>query len=116
MVVSAASADGHASGRRRQKTLCRGGGGSKRTLKVTEPRLRRWGRRALTLPAVFVGLGVLLAGLPMLRPVAALVDLLGGGKSKCARFLLAVTWVLGCEAVGIVASGWFWLRRLAGLE
>ncbi len=75
---------------------------------------RRWARRAVTLPAVFLGLTIWLACLPFLVLLAGVVDLVAGGKYTVVRFVLAVAWVLGSEVVGVLASGLFWLRRQTG--
>ncbi len=63
-----------------------------------------WLRRAITIPATAVMLGIALVCAPLWIPVAALVDLLGP-KGRCTlRCGLFLTWYLICESAGILSS------------
>lgn len=74
-----------------------------------EPMLSRLGRRAVTLPLYFALAAVVWLGLPVLVPLAALLDLLRGGRPWILlRCILFFAWYLACETAGIVASGVLW--------
>jgi 1-acyl-sn-glycerol-3-phosphate acyltransferase len=77
------------------------------SFQLEEPRWQRWGRRALTIPAVFLGLVVVAAGLPLWLLLAALADGVSGGARKRWPLVRSVLLLLGylfwvCFGV----SGW----------
>lgn len=75
-----------------------------------EPVVRRWARRAVTIP-VYLCLGTLaVALLPLSVPLALCVDALRRtGRLATLRCTLAITLYLACEAVGLAASLILWL-------
>jgi 1-acyl-sn-glycerol-3-phosphate acyltransferase len=68
-------------------------------------------RRLITIPLYLGFFVVALVALPLLLPLAALVDVVRGTPLAIARALLFFTWYLGCEAIGIVATFALWLAR-----
>ena len=78
-----------------------------------DPRLRRWGRRAVTIPLYNFLFFLSLAALPVVLIVTAAIDALRGSRwalSRCALFFL---YYLGCEVLGIAISAGLWVGRLA---
>ena len=71
-------------------------------------------RRVLMISAVLVGLALGLATLPIWVAVAALSDLVSGGRRKALRCGLFLLWYLGCEAVGLLAVALTLPLRLVG--
>lgn len=73
-------------------------------------RAARWRRRLVTIPLYFVLGAAVWLGLPLLLPLAALGDLVRGGRPwilvRCIAFF---AWYLACEAVGIVSAGVLWV-------
>jgi 1-acyl-sn-glycerol-3-phosphate acyltransferase len=69
-----------------------------------ETRRRRWLRRAISLPAVFVGLALAVATAPLWIPIAFLVDALRGFRSAVLRGTLFLVVYLACEVVGVLAT------------
>ncbi len=67
-------------------------------------------RRLITIPTFTVGFLVGLTSLPFLLPIVTVTDLARGSRLGATRALLFVVYYLGCETVGIVVSGWLWLR------
>jgi 1-acyl-sn-glycerol-3-phosphate acyltransferase len=72
----------------------------------------RWGRRLVTVPGYVLAALFAVALLPVLLPAALLLDLREPRRAPRARFVVAVTYLLGCEAAGIVGSLLTW--ALAG--
>lgn len=68
-------------------------------------------RRAITLPAYLLLTALALPALPLLLPLAAIVDLARGTRLGLSRSLLFFTWYLLCETYGIVAAGALALAR-----
>ncbi len=67
---------------------------------------RRWGRRALTLPGVYVGFLVMLFGLPLWLAIAALADLASGGARRrwpAVRFVRLVLGYLAWTVFGVTS-------------
>jgi 1-acyl-sn-glycerol-3-phosphate acyltransferase len=81
------------------------------SFQLSEPRWRRWGRRAISLPAIYVGLVLAVLGLPLWLALAALADLATGGARRRWPKLRSVWLVLGY-------LGWtcFGVTAWAGLE
>ena len=77
---------------------------------------RTFCRRVVTVPA-FLG-GALLALLlaPLLYPIALVVDLLGRRNLATVRAIAMVHAYLSCEAVGVAASAWIWIRHRRNRE
>jgi len=69
-------------------------------------------RRLITIPGYLALFAAALGSLPLLLPLAALVDVARGTPLALARALLFFTWYLGCEAAGIAACGVLWLAGL----
>jgi 1-acyl-sn-glycerol-3-phosphate acyltransferase len=65
------------------------------SFQLAEPGWRRWGRRALSLPAIFGGLALVVLGLPLWLALAALADLITGGARRRWPALRSVWLVLG---------------------
>jgi hypothetical protein len=77
-----------------------------------EPRLRRWGRRAVTIP-LYVFLFILsLAALPAILIIAAATDAFRGSRWALSRCALFFVFYLGCEVLGIAISAGLWVGRL----
>jgi 1-acyl-sn-glycerol-3-phosphate acyltransferase len=71
---------------------------------VNEPRARRWRRRLVTIPGVFLALGVAAAALPVLVPLALIVDLIrpaGRRTLASVRLVLFAGAFLFIEALGL---------------
>jgi hypothetical protein len=81
----------------------------------SEPLVTRWLRRFVTVP-LFMGLcPILLVLLPMLLPLAALLDAIWRNHFATVRCLLFFAFYLCCEVAGILASFALWLAdRLTG--
>ena len=69
------------------------------------------GRRVLSIPLVFLLFAVIWGTAPVSLPIALLSDLLRGGPLRMFRFLIHLSWALGCEIYGIFACSAFWLAR-----
>jgi 1-acyl-sn-glycerol-3-phosphate acyltransferase len=65
------------------------------SFQLSEPRWRRWGRRAISLPAIYVGFVLAALGLPLWLMLAALTDLITGGARRRWPTLRSVWLVLG---------------------
>jgi len=65
------------------------------SFQLSEPRWRRWGRRAISLPAIYLGLVVAVLGLPVWLTLAALADLVSGGARRRWPAFRSVWLVLG---------------------
>ena len=100
------------------------------SFQLDEPRWLRWGRRALTLPAFYLGFALTLVGLPLWLALAALADLASGGAQRrwpAVRFVLLVlgytfwtcfgvtSWA-GAELISIGTPRPRYLRRLFRLQ
>jgi 1-acyl-sn-glycerol-3-phosphate acyltransferase len=81
------------------------------SFQLSEPRWRRWGRRALSLPAYFGGFALLACGLPLWLALGALADLATGGARRRwpgVRFVLLLLGYTFWDCFGIV--GWVWVE------
>ena len=77
-------------------------------LPVPESFAQRWGRRAVTVP-LYLALAVLvIGGLPVLLPLALVVDLVRRSRWVAVRCVLFFALYLACEALGIVAALVLW--------
>jgi len=90
----------------------------RRALSTPESRAARWRRRALTIPGYFALALVSLALLPLLLPLAVLVDLARRqARFPLARTVLLLPWYVSLEALGLLAAAALWLARpLLGAE
>ncbi|MCB9780661.1 MAG: 1-acyl-sn-glycerol-3-phosphate acyltransferase [Alphaproteobacteria bacterium] len=82
------------------------------------PGLRRWLRRALTIPAVHLGLWGVLGLLPLLLPLALILDAVDARRRRrlpLTRGLLFLCWYLACECAGLQGAWWTWLATGGGL-
>ena len=78
-----------------------------------EPRLRRWGRRAVTIPFYVVLFFLFLAALPVILMVNAAIDAFRGSRWALSRCALFFVFYLGCEVLGIAIAAGLWVGRLA---
>jgi 1-acyl-sn-glycerol-3-phosphate acyltransferase len=76
-----------------------------------EPRLRRWGRRAITIPLYFVLFSIGLASLPIVLVATAVIDALRGSRWALTRCILFFVFYLGCEVAGIAVAAMLWVGR-----
>jgi 1-acyl-sn-glycerol-3-phosphate acyltransferase len=65
------------------------------SFQLEESRARRWSRRALTLPGVFLGFALVTLGLPIWLAGAALADLVSGGARRRWPLVRSVFLLLG---------------------
>jgi 1-acyl-sn-glycerol-3-phosphate acyltransferase len=65
------------------------------SIRVEEPRWLRWSRRAVTLPAIYLGLVLAAAGLPLWLALAALADFANGGARRRWPIVRSVWLALG---------------------
>ncbi|HEU4429578.1 MAG TPA: 1-acyl-sn-glycerol-3-phosphate acyltransferase [Myxococcota bacterium] len=65
------------------------------TFQLEEPWLRRWARRAFTLPLAYGGLAVFALGLPIWLALGALADLASGGSKRRWPIVRSVCLALG---------------------
>lgn len=80
-----------------------------RAAAAQEGRLRRWGRRAVSV-GLYTVLGTFVLGLlPVLLVAAAVADAVRGTPWLLVRAVLFFAFYLACELVGVVASGVVWL-------
>ncbi len=72
--------------------------------------LLRYGRRLVTVPVYLALTALSTLALPLLAPLCWLVSLRGPtrGALRSGAFILAYLW---CESIGIVCSGWLWIRN-----
>jgi 1-acyl-sn-glycerol-3-phosphate acyltransferase len=70
-----------------------------------DPFSRRLARRIVSIPLYLVLCGLLLTALPLLLPVAAIVDLVRRDRFVVSRCLLFFQWYLLCEVAGIAVAG-----------
>jgi 1-acyl-sn-glycerol-3-phosphate acyltransferase len=68
-----------------------------------------WGRRAITLPSLLLVTVVWLALLPATLVVAAIGDLVRGGRWPIVRCVAYLTVYLACETAGVLAAAVVWL-------
>ncbi|MEE3328085.1 MAG: lysophospholipid acyltransferase family protein [Myxococcota bacterium] len=80
-----------------------------RELVSEEPRIRRWARRTGTVSAIFVGLAVSLGTAPLWILVLAVIDGLRGSSWARLRCGVYLTWLLFCEAAGLLGALVLWL-------
>lgn len=73
---------------------------------------RAWLRRCITIPSYLLLSSAMLVALPLWLPLAVLVSLIFPGARSAASCLLFIQTYLLCEASGIIASFWLWLRYL----
>jgi hypothetical protein len=74
--------------------------------------LRRWGRRAVTIPLYAVLFFLSLAALPAILMVTAAIDAFRGSRWALARCALFFVFYLGCEVLGIAIAAGLWVGRL----
>jgi 1-acyl-sn-glycerol-3-phosphate acyltransferase len=74
-----------------------------------DPWPRIWIRRAITIPLYFVCWALLLGSIPVLLPLAAVLDLARRSRFALVRMLAFLLLYFTFEAVGIVASLLLWL-------
>lgn len=72
---------------------------------------RTFARRALTVPAFLIAALVYLSLLPVILVVAVVFDTAARRRFATTRALAMVGVYLFCEAAGILACGWIWLRH-----
>ena len=75
-----------------------------RTIVRGETRWRRWRRRAISIPAVFLAFVVVLASAPVWAPLAFVADALRGFRTALLRSGLFLVLYLLCEIGGVLAS------------
>ena len=81
-----------------------------------DPLTRRWRRRLITIPLVFLAGLLALATLPVWVPVLAIVDALRGSRwtgLRCGFFLVAFA---GCEAAGLAGAALILLGTVGRAE
>ena len=74
-----------------------------------EPVIRRWGRRTGTVSAILVGLVLALGTAPLWGLVLAGVDALRGSNWARLRCGVYLTWLLLCEAAGLLGALLLWV-------
>lgn len=83
----------------------------RRALSTPESFGARWGRRAVTIPGYFVLAALSLALLPLLLPLALVVDLARRTPLPLTRTVLLLPWYFTLEAFGLLAAFALWLVR-----
>lgn len=85
---------------------------------IREPLVDRLLRRAITVPLYGLLLGVLIAGMPLLLPLALAIDAFRRKRFATTRCLVFLTMYLACEVAGMLAAGFLWLAAplLGGLD
>jgi 1-acyl-sn-glycerol-3-phosphate acyltransferase len=76
--------------------------------------LRRWARRAVTVPGFLLAFAVAATLYPLLLPAAALVDALRRSRLSRSRALTVIMAYLAFEAIGLLSL--FWLALSGGLR
>ena len=74
-----------------------------------EPALQRWGRRMGTVSGIFLGLALVVSTAPVWGPVLAVVDLARGSNWARLRCGVYLTWLLFCEAAGLLGALVLWV-------
>jgi 1-acyl-sn-glycerol-3-phosphate acyltransferase len=74
----------------------------------------RWGRRLITIPLYFLLCALVLAALPVLLGVAAIVDQVRGRSWVIVRCIAFFAYYLLCEVMGICASFGVWVATGCG--
>jgi 1-acyl-sn-glycerol-3-phosphate acyltransferase len=82
------------------------------SIRWDEPRLRRWGRRAVTIPLYFFLFWLSLVALPVILIVTAAIDAFRGSRWALSRCALFFVFYLGCEVLGIAVAAGLWVGRL----
>ena len=77
---------------------------------------RNWRRRLVTTPVPFLLAIVAVVTLPVVLPLAALVDLVVRRRWSVCRTVLLLTYFALLEALGLLILCGLWLRRLTGLD
>jgi len=78
-----------------------------------ETALRRWGRRAVTIPLYILLFFVTLAALPAVLLITTAIDAARGSRWALSRCVIFFVFYLGCEVTGIVVSAGVWVGQLA---
>jgi len=65
-------------------------------------------RRSITIPGFIGVFGLGLVLLPVLLPLAVIIDSIRGSRFGVTRSIVFVVYYFGCESAGIVASFWLW--------
>jgi 1-acyl-sn-glycerol-3-phosphate acyltransferase len=79
-----------------------------------EARADIWMRRAISVPAVYLGFLVVIVTAPFWILIAFCVDLANAFRTATLRTGLFLTVYLGCEAIGVAASFGFWVADVIG--
>jgi hypothetical protein len=75
--------------------------------------LRRWGRRAVTIPLYVFLFFLSLTALPVILIVTAAIDAFRGSRWALSRCALFFVFYLGCEVLGVAISAGLWVGSLA---
>ncbi len=81
-----------------------------------ESRLQTYRRRVLTGPAYLFAGALAFALVPIVYPLALLVDIIGRRRLATVRAIAMAHVYLACEAAGMAASAWIWLTRGSNRE
>ena len=79
-----------------------------------ETRADIWKRRAVSVSAVYLGFWGLIVTAPFWILLTFCIDLASGFRTTTLRTGLFLTVYLGCEAVGVAASFYFWVANAIG--
>lgn len=79
-----------------------------------ETRTQLWIRRAISVPAVYLGFVVVIATSPIWILIALCVDWANGFRTTTLRTGLFLIVYLGCEVIGVAASFGFWVANAIG--
>jgi 1-acyl-sn-glycerol-3-phosphate acyltransferase len=79
-----------------------------------ETRADIWLRRAVSVPAIYLGFAAALVTAPLWILVGLCVDLANSFRSASVRTGLMLVIYLGCEVIGIAASFGYWVARMLG--
>ncbi len=80
-----------------------------RSTVLGETRADIWMRRAISVPAVYLGFFVVIATAPFWIVIALCVDLANAFRTTTVRTGLFLAVYLGCEVIGVAASLIFWV-------
>jgi 1-acyl-sn-glycerol-3-phosphate acyltransferase len=76
--------------------------------------IETWGRRLITIPLYCLLCALVIATLPLLLGLAAIVDLLRGGPWAAARCVAFFAFYLVCEVIGVCTSFVAWIATGCG--
>ena len=80
-------------------------------LPAQEAFLRTLGRRVITIPAFLLAAALTWLATPFVLLIGVPIDLVLRRRMATARAWLMVVTFFTCEAAGIIATGWIWLRH-----